>query len=271
MIYYFKVIVMNEIDFIVTKINRVIKREPNSNWQKNRIYYENVYSAVIAVDGKAKYIINSKEINVQKNDVLIFSPGIERAGYADKLSPWKFVTINFNMELNEDGKKFFDKGYLLFKNTGTSIRSKFLDIAYLWEGKKPLYTIKCRNLISDILYELIRNSLPHTKIPHAEALESARAYIQANFREKISIEDLANQTELSVSYFRKLFTKAYLQSPQQYIISLRINTACDLLESGEVNVSEAAMLSGFDDIYYFSTLFKKQTGMTPSQKLHAHK
>jgi len=256
---------MNDIDFLITKINRVIHRKPSSNWRNETIFYESEYNIVIALEGKAKYIIDSKELTVKKNDILVFPPGIARAGYSDKQNPWEFITINFNLELNGGGKEFFDKGYLLFENAGASIRSRFLDIAYLWEGKNALYSVKCRNLISDILYELIRKSLPHNRIPHAEKLEAARTYIQANFRDKINVEDLAERMGLSASYFRKLFTKAYGQSPQQYLISLRINTAYDLLVSGEVNVSEAASLSGFDDIYYFSTLFKKQIGMPPSK------
>lgn len=259
---------MNDIDFIITRLNRVIRRKPNLHWHNNRLFYESEYNMVIVLGGKSRYIINSEEILLKKNDVIIFPPGIVRAGYADKIDPWEFITINFNLELNENGKEFFDKEYLLFSNTGTSILGKFLDIAYLWEGKNPLFAVKCKALISDILYELIRNSLPHSKILHSEKLEAARTYIQANFREKLSIEALAERMELSVSYFRKLFTRAYGQSPQQYIMSLRINTAYDLLESGEVNVSEAAILSGFDDIYYFSTLFKKQTGLSPSHVLH---
>ncbi len=260
---------MNNIDFLITKINRVIHRKPNPNWSDDRLFYESEYNIVIVLDGKAKYIINSEEINVKKNDIVIFPPGIVRAGCSDKISPWEFITINFDLDLNCDEKGFFDKGYLLFESAGTSTRSRFLDIAYLWEGKSPLYAVKCRNLISDILYELIRKSLPYNKTPHADKLEAARTYIQANFREKISIEDLAERMGLSQSYFRKLFTKAYNQSPQQYIINLRINTAYDLLMSGEVNVSEAASLSGFDDIYYFSTLFKKQRGFSPSKVIHS--
>jgi len=56
-------------------------------------------------------------------------------------------------------------------------------------------------------------------------------------------------------------------SPMQYIINLRIENARDLLLSGEVNVTEAARLSGFEDIYYFSTLFKRKTGSTPTELL----
>ncbi len=61
--------------------------------------------------------------------------------------------------------------------------------------------------------------------------------------------------------------KQNTQSNRPNIINLRIENARDLLLSGEVNVTEAAELSGFEDIYYFSTLFKKKTGTTPTQLL----
>ena len=260
---------MNNIDISVTKLNSVIKRKANSAWHNENLFYKNDYIMVIALDGKAKYMIKSEEIHIKKNDVLIFPPGIPRAGYTDKKDPWEFITINFNLDLNPDAAAFFKKDYVLFENQGASVRSKFFDIAYLWEGKSSLYIIKCKSLIFDILYELIGSFFALTNVAHTEKLEAARTYIQANFRNKISIDNLAHRIGLSVSYFRKLFTSAYGQSPQHYIITLRINTAYDLLKSGEVNVSEAALLSGFDDIYYFSTHFKKHTGLSPSQVIHS--
>ena len=256
---------MKNMDFMIENINRVIRRRPNPDWRMEKLLYEKEYNAVIVLDGKANYLIGDEKINVSKNDIIIFPPGISRAGYSDKISPWEFITINFNMKLNKEAKEYFSKDYLLFKNAGAGFRSRFLDTAYIWEGKNPLYAVKCRCLMSEIIYDLLRSSLPQNKSPHSDKLEAARTFIQANFRGKINIEELAKRMGLSVSYFRKLFTSAYGQSPQQYIITLRINTAYDLLESGEVNVGEAAELSGFDDIYYFSALFKKQTGISPSK------
>ena len=108
-------------------------------------------------------------------------------------------------------------------------------------------------------------------MPHYKKLAEARAYIQAHFRQDVNVAMLAEQFGLSASYFRKLFKEAYGMAPMQYITALRINTAQDLILSGEVNITEAALLSGFDDIYYFSTLFKKQTGLSPSRYLKAHR
>ena len=105
------------------------------------------------------------------------------------------------------------------------------------------------------------------KVPHIKRLEKARNTIQENFRQDLSVEKLAESIGMSVSYFRRLFHEAYGCAPMQYIINLRIENARDLLLSGEVNVTEAARLSGFEDIYYFSTLFKRKTGSTPMELL----
>ena len=97
-----------------------------------------------------------------------------------------------------------------------------------------------------------------------EQLEHARRVMQEHFREDLSVESLAESADMSIAYFRRLFVKAYGISPMQYLMNLRIEHARDLLLSGEVNVTEAALLSGFDDIYYFSKVFKTKTGRTPS-------
>ena len=255
---------MNDIDFSVTALNHVIRRKPDCGWHKDRLFYQNEFDMVIALDGKAEYIIDSERIYIKKNDILIFPPGIIRTGYTNKSDPWEFITINFNLALNKEAADFFNKKYVCFENQGMPFRSKFLDIAYLWSEKKALYALKCKSIIFDILYELIRAFLSHKQTVHAERLEAARTYVQANFRNKISIDKLARDVGFSPSYFRKIFTEAYGRSPQKYVTALRIDTAYDLLRSGDVNVSEAAFLSGFDDIYYFSATFKKYKGISPS-------
>lgn len=262
---------MNNMDFSITKVNRVVQRLRINPWHAERLYFNESYIMVIVLDGEITYVIDDHTIFAQKNDVLIFSPGFVRSGYSTPQKPLSFVSVNFNLEHNDAAKKFFTPPFLLFTEIGEPLRSKFADIAYAWEGKNPLYHIRCKNLASSILYDIVSVQLPHNKVPHLKKLESARTYIQANFKHEIQVEILAERLGLSPSYFRKLFKDAYGIAPMQYITNLRINTAKDLLLSGEVNVTEASRLSGFDDIYYFSTLFKKQTGMSPTQYIKANR
>ncbi len=262
---------MNDIDFSITKVNRVVQRLRSNSWHAEELYFKQEYVMGIITEGEITYIIDDRTASAQKNDVFFFAPGFVRSGYSNPQKPLSFVSVNFNIEHNDAAKDFFTSQFFLFTGIGESLYNKFADIAYVWEGKNPLYHIRCRNLASSILCDIVSSQLPHNKIPHLKKLESARTYIQANFKKEISIEKLAERLGLSPSYFRKLFKDAYGMAPQQYITTLRINTAKDLLLSGEVNITEASHLSGFDDIYYFSTLFKKQIGLSPTQYIKANR
>lgn len=68
-------------------------------------------------------------------------------------------------------------------------------------------------------------------------------------------------------YFRKLFREAYGISPLKFINQLRIKRAKKLLKTGYYRVGESATLSGFDDMKYFSTVFKKSVGLAPTEYL----
>ena len=258
---------MNEIDFSVTNINHIIQRPCRQSWNVE----ETCHLMVIVLEGEAYYTILGQSFIARKHDVLIFSPGVVRHGKTNPKNPWTFISVNFNLQYNSAAEVFFNKPYLHFTGIGEHLRNQFADIAYSWEGKNPLYHIRCRNLATDILYDIINAQLPHNKVPHQKKLESARTYMQASFRDEIQIEALAERLGFSPSYFRKLFKDAYGIAPMQYITNLRIGTAKDLLLSGELNVTEAARLSGFDDIYYFSTLFKKQMGYSPTQFIKANR
>ena len=69
---------------------------------------------------------------------------------------------------------------------------------------------------------------------------------------------------MSVSYFLKKFKEVTTKSPMQYILSIRINNAVSLLESTDYNVTEISTIVGYDNPLYFSRIFKKQKGVSPS-------
>lgn len=97
-----------------------------------------------------------------------------------------------------------------------------------------------------------------------EEMEHAMRYFQAHYNEAIVIEDYAQSRGMSVSWFLRNFKQTTNTSPMQYILNLRINNAVSLLESTDYNVTEIGTIVGYDNPLYFSRIFKKQKGVSPT-------
>lgn len=96
-------------------------------------------------------------------------------------------------------------------------------------------------------------------------MHSAVTYFNENYNQDISIENYAQTRGMSVSWFIRNFKKYTGMTPMQFIVSLRVNNAQILLEQTNYSIYEIAKIVGYDDQLYFSRLFRKQKGVSPSQ------
>lgn len=96
-------------------------------------------------------------------------------------------------------------------------------------------------------------------------MQKALEYICLYFRDSITVKQLAVVSQLSVSRFSALFKKTFGLFPLQYITYYRIKRACELLRNTEYSVTQIAEMTGFEDPLYLSRVFKKETGISPTQ------
>jgi AraC-like DNA-binding protein len=91
------------------------------------------------------------------------------------------------------------------------------------------------------------------------------SYMESNYASAISIAQLAALSNLSPRHFTRVFHDTYQTTPGNYILQLRLQHACRLLKNSSVSISEAALMSGFNDSNYFSRQFHRFFFMTPRQ------
>lgn len=89
--------------------------------------------------------------------------------------------------------------------------------------------------------------------------------VQAHLFSNLSVHDLARLCHLSVSSFKREFKKVFNDTPAHYITAQRVKKAASLLKNSSLSVSEIAWETGYEDPAYFSRLFKRATGCSPSE------
>ena len=93
---------------------------------------------------------------------------------------------------------------------------------------------------------------------------SAIKFIETNYMKKLSRSLIAKEAGASVRNLQRLFRKDTHYSIIEYLENLRVHKAKEYILSGNGNVSEMAYKEGYSDPFYFSNVFKKKTGITPS-------
>lgn len=96
-------------------------------------------------------------------------------------------------------------------------------------------------------------------------MEKAIQYFNDNYNTEINIEAYAASRGMSVGWFIRCFKQYTGTTPMRYIVSLRITNAQVLLETTDYNVTEIGNIVGYDNPLYFSRIFKKQKGVSPSE------
>ena len=116
--------------------------------------------------------------------------------------------------------------------------------------------------------EIIESELRYTgKYQHDELrIKKALLFIERNYAEDITIDDIARSAEISVSTCLRLFSTVLGTTPVQYLIRHRLQKAAEELqrESGKT-IAEIAYACGFSDASYFNRCFRKAYAMTPSE------
>ena len=127
-----------------------------------------------------------------------------------------------------------------------------------------------RNLLSEIwllLLEVIRNmdsrSMQHTA-KNQDRIQTMIAFIQENFAEKLTLEEIADSAAISTRECLRCFQSSIHQSPMDYLISYRVQTAKKLLETTDHSITDIALHCGFNSNSYFTKIFHRTFGKTPN-------
>jgi len=199
--------------------------------------------------------------SICKGDVVLAKPGSVRWS----ILPVQCHFVHFATD-DEELIRFLD-GMIGFGHTDRygQVEAMFLGIRETFIMVDALSESVTAARLLELLWQLRRYIQPAAEECKKDPVRKALGIIQADFREEITVEQLAEKCNLSVSYFHKLFVQTTGVTPNRYLIMTRLAAAKTLLLSGDRPISQVAEYCGFSSQGYFCDCMKKYTGMSPSQ------
>lgn len=158
---------------------------------------------------------------------------------------------------------------LLERDANKPIYSSILERHEELNQHKPASTILETNALMRILIaSFLKNNINHPE-PNPGAginrFQEVIKYINEHLDRPVTLTELADLAELNESYFSSLFSKHMGLSPIRYVNTRKIEKAQTLLAATTKTLEEIARTVGYDDVFYFSRIFKKITGLPPAR------
>jgi two-component system response regulator YesN len=100
---------------------------------------------------------------------------------------------------------------------------------------------------------------------HSEIVKKARQYILDNVEKRIMLQEVAEYVCISPGYLSTLFRREYKQNLVDFINQAKIDLACELLRENKYRINEISYKLGFENAFYFTRVFHRRTGLTPSE------
>ncbi len=219
------------------------------------------------LNGKGSYYADNKCYELKKGEGFLICPGESTYYKADKEEPWEYCWISFdgyeastilkNCGLSKDNLIFKDNSNGVFKENLFSLINN-----YEANSNNEFALLGQLYLCFASIYDQVNSKEKNNYESYAD---KALDYIYNNFSYDIKISDIARYVGIDRTYLYKIFIQEHKISPQQYLISFRLNTAVNLLETTKMNITEVSYSCGFKDTPTFYKHFKKQFNITPVQ------
>lgn len=233
------------------------------------------YELFYLAKGNAVCQIEKETYNLKENDVLFINPRLNHC-ITHPENGFNYYAMIFDASIigdtSDNSRKLFDSILINQKlELSQSILDKIASTTKSLMDNDFGKEIIIKNLIYELLTFIISTHqyapLPESteEQSQSKSINNGLDYIRSHYKENISFEDLLICTNYSKSHFIRLFKAATGMNYTDYLNKFRVEKACRDLVYTDKNVTEIAMENGFNNIQYFSKIFKKYMECTPKQ------
>ncbi|GKX66672.1 AraC family transcriptional regulator [Inconstantimicrobium mannanitabidum] len=265
------------INNLFVHINYCNMRQANEPWKyRPKITRTLDHHELLLVTGGNGYItIDNKIYNAKEGMLFYICSNIKQSIESDLKNPLYFISVHFSYVdvIFSDNKwdiRNETKGLPL--NPIQEVRDCY-QINYIfrkmvesWNEKLPDYEFVSKTLLQQLIFEIYRNKKRENhNYSVSLKIENIIKYMRENINAKITLNELSNSAQLSPTYLSRVFKDNTGYSIIEFFNKMKIDKAKELIIDGNKKVKEVANEVGFSDEFYFSRIFKKMEGISPTE------
>lgn len=234
---------------------------------RGRVDYQLLYIAA----GKAHFYFDGKEQIITAGHMVLYRPKepqkYDYYGEDQTEVYWVHFTgsdvknILRSYGLTDDKRVFYCGSGLDYQNL---FRTMINELQMCKEKYSEMLEMYLKQVFI-MLERYFANAARTEPIRVIEEIDKATKYFNEHYNEDINIEEYTQKNYISISWFIRAFKQCTGSTPMQYILSKRISNAETLLLDHSYNITEIAQIVGYDNPLYFSRIFKKIKGLSPSE------
>lgn len=247
-----------------------------SNHYRERVDPIGQHVFLYCVDGAGWYRFGGARREILANQFVILPANLPHAYGADPDTPWTIYWMHFKGSMADA----YASGLSVPRSIEPAPDSRINDRIAMFE--EMYFTLRAGFNVENIRYahtllhhflgsiryvNVFRNAKGTSPDPNASntdaAVRLAIKYMKENIGRRVTLAELAEYSGYATSHFSAVFRKIVGHAPLSYFNLLKMQAACQMLDSTDMKVSQIASRLGFEDNLYFSRLFSKIMGMSP--------
>jgi len=227
------------------------------------------------IDGEGSVELDNKVYVLKANTFFIIPKNISHRYFSSLKNPWSIYWMHFS---GVNSRMIYERALvegqlqvhsIPFEQDRIDIFNQIYTMLEESFGTKEMEIMNFRLLyfVTSLIYYKEINPSVYSK----DAVSSSISFMKDNLDKRLTVNQLADQQKISLSHYLRIFKQKTGISPIAYYNQLKIQHSCQYLYFTDKSIKEICTALGIDDQYYFSRLFSKLIGTSPSEYRKKHK
>lgn len=220
---------------------------------------------IFTLQGKATVIIDNESYILEPGIGLHVGPHSKLRVSHDPNEPWQYGTLKYR--INQDSVEqhpIYMQHFSIKVGQHKPFASYIHELADRYMSAHPLTSIHAKVIFYQLIESMLSSIQKNMTSQKSELMLQAVQYMHLSYKEPLSVTQISKHIGVERRRFAYLFERYTGMTPNHYLTTFRMKRSRELLRIDQYTVAEVAELVGYHDSFYFSRVFKKYNGLSPS-------